>query len=148
MYGPKWPCLLRYGSRDMRRIDFLRVNELSTDPPILGRHKARVLFSYLSLFKGARSGKKPHLELDLSQALASSPPFLLSFSQKRDCSRMSSQRPHFCLYPHLSVRPCLAFHTYSHFLIFLVLSHLFFIRPCLATKKMHSFDLSFSLFAL
>ena len=51
MYGPKWPFLLRYGSRDMRRIDFSRVNGLSTDPPVLGRHKARVLFSYLSLFK-------------------------------------------------------------------------------------------------
>ena len=92
------------------------------------KDEARVLFSYLSLFKspllslfdhkGARSGKKPHIELDISQALASSPPFLLSFSRKRDCSRMRSQRPHFGLYPHLSVRSCLAFHTYSHFLIF------------------------------
>ena len=38
MYGPKWPFLLRYGSRDMRRIDFPRVDGLSTDPWVLGRH--------------------------------------------------------------------------------------------------------------
>ena len=38
MYGPKWPFLLRYGSRDTRRIDFPPVDGLSTDPPVLGRH--------------------------------------------------------------------------------------------------------------
>ena len=30
--------LLRYGSRDTRRIDFSRVDGLSTDTPVLGRH--------------------------------------------------------------------------------------------------------------
>ena len=38
MYGPKWPFLLRYMSRDTRRIDFSQVDELSTDTPGLGRH--------------------------------------------------------------------------------------------------------------
>ena len=38
MYGPKWPFLLRYGSRDTRRIDFPRVDWLSTDTPVLGCH--------------------------------------------------------------------------------------------------------------
>ena len=38
MYGPKWPFLLRYGSHDTRRIDFSRVDGLSTGPPVLGRH--------------------------------------------------------------------------------------------------------------
>ena len=38
MYGLKWPFLLSYGSRDMRRIDFPRVDGLSTDPRVLGRH--------------------------------------------------------------------------------------------------------------
>ena len=38
MYGPKWPFLLRYGSRDTRRVDFPRVDGLSTDTPVLGRH--------------------------------------------------------------------------------------------------------------
>ena len=38
MYGPKRPFLLRYGSRDTRRIDFPRVDGLSTDPRVLGRH--------------------------------------------------------------------------------------------------------------
>ena len=38
MYGPKRPFLLRYGSRDARRIDFPRVDGLSTDTPGLGRH--------------------------------------------------------------------------------------------------------------
>ena len=33
MYGPKWPFLLRYGSRDTRRVDFSRVDGLSTDTP-------------------------------------------------------------------------------------------------------------------
>ena len=41
MYGPKWPFLLRYGSRDTRRIDFPRVDRLSTDTPVLGRHNVR-----------------------------------------------------------------------------------------------------------
>ena len=39
MYGPKWPFLLRYGSRNTRRVDFLRVDGLSTDTQVLGRHK-------------------------------------------------------------------------------------------------------------
>ena len=39
MYGPKWPFLLKYGSRDTRHIDFSRVDGLSTDIPDLGRHK-------------------------------------------------------------------------------------------------------------
>ena len=38
MYGPKWPFLPRYGSRDTRRIDFPRVDGLSTDPRVLGCH--------------------------------------------------------------------------------------------------------------
>ena len=38
MQGPKWPFLLRYGSHDTRRIDFPRVDGLSTDTPDLGRH--------------------------------------------------------------------------------------------------------------
>ena len=38
MYGPKWPFLLRYGYRNMRRIDFPRVDGLSTDTSGLGRH--------------------------------------------------------------------------------------------------------------
>ena len=38
MYGPKWPFSLRYESRDTRRIDFLQVDMLSTDNPVLGRH--------------------------------------------------------------------------------------------------------------
>ena len=38
MYGPKWPFLLRYGSRDTRCIDILRVDGLSTRPPGMGRH--------------------------------------------------------------------------------------------------------------
>ena len=42
MYGPKWPFLLRYGSRDTRRIDFSRVDGLSTDTPVLGRHRQTV----------------------------------------------------------------------------------------------------------
>ena len=41
MYGPKWPFLLRYGSRNTRRIEFPRVDELSMDTPGLGRHKIR-----------------------------------------------------------------------------------------------------------
>ena len=36
MYGPKWPYLLGYGSRYTRRIDFLLVDGLSTDTPVLG----------------------------------------------------------------------------------------------------------------
>ena len=36
MQGPKWPFLLRYGSRNTRRIDFPRVDGQSTDPRVLG----------------------------------------------------------------------------------------------------------------
>ena len=32
MYGSKWPFLLMYVSRDTKRIDFLQVDGLSTDP--------------------------------------------------------------------------------------------------------------------
>ena len=32
------PFLLSYGSRDTRRVDFPRVDGLSTDTPGLGRH--------------------------------------------------------------------------------------------------------------
>ena len=39
MYGPKRPFLFRYGSRDTRCIDFSRVDGLSTDTSVLGRHK-------------------------------------------------------------------------------------------------------------
>ena len=39
MYGPKRLFLLRFGSRDTKRIDFPRVDGLSTDPRVLGRHK-------------------------------------------------------------------------------------------------------------
>ena len=38
MQGPKWPFLLKYEYRDMRHIDFPRVDRLSTDTPDLGRH--------------------------------------------------------------------------------------------------------------
>ena len=38
MYGPKWPFLLRYVSRDTRRIDFPQVDGLSTDTLDLRRH--------------------------------------------------------------------------------------------------------------
>ena len=38
MYGPKWSFLLGYESRDTRRVDFPRVDGLSTDPQVLGRH--------------------------------------------------------------------------------------------------------------
>ena len=38
MYGPNWPCLLMYGSHDMRHTGFPWVNGLSTDPQDLGRH--------------------------------------------------------------------------------------------------------------
>ena len=38
MYGSKWPFLLMYVSRDTKRIDFLQVDGLSTDPRDLGRH--------------------------------------------------------------------------------------------------------------
>ena len=41
MYGPKWPFLLKYGSRDTRGIDFSQVDGLSTDTPVLGRHTLR-----------------------------------------------------------------------------------------------------------
>ena len=38
MYGPKWLFLLIYGSHDMRRIGFPRVDGLLTNPRDLGRH--------------------------------------------------------------------------------------------------------------
>ena len=38
MQGPKWPFFLKYGSRNTRRIDFSRVDGLSTDTPVLGLH--------------------------------------------------------------------------------------------------------------
>ena len=38
MYGPIWPFLLMCVSRDTRRRDFPRVDGLSTDPRVLGRH--------------------------------------------------------------------------------------------------------------
>ena len=40
VYGPKRPFLLRYVSRDTRHIDFPRVDGLSTNPRVLGRHKS------------------------------------------------------------------------------------------------------------
>ena len=42
MCRPKWPLLLRYVSRNMRCIDFPQVDGLSTDTPILGRHRVSV----------------------------------------------------------------------------------------------------------
>ena len=36
MYGPKWPFLIMYVSRDTRRIDFPQVDMWSTDPRDLG----------------------------------------------------------------------------------------------------------------
>ena len=39
MYEPKWSFLLRYGSRNTRRIDFPWVDGLSTDTSSLGRHR-------------------------------------------------------------------------------------------------------------
>ena len=38
MYGPKWPFLLRYGSRDTRHIDFPCVDGLSMDTLGVERH--------------------------------------------------------------------------------------------------------------
>ena len=38
MYGPIWPFLLMCVSHDTRRRDFPRVDGLSTDPRVLGRH--------------------------------------------------------------------------------------------------------------
>ena len=38
VYGPKRPFLFGYGSRDTRRIDFPRVDRLSTDTLGLGCH--------------------------------------------------------------------------------------------------------------
>ena len=38
MYGPIWPFLLMCVSRDTRRRDFLRVDGLSMDTSVLGRH--------------------------------------------------------------------------------------------------------------
>ena len=46
MYGPIWSFLLMCVSRDTRRKDFPRVDGLSTDTPVLGRHT----ISSLSLF--------------------------------------------------------------------------------------------------
>ena len=49
--GPKRPFLLRYESRDTRRIDFPQVDGLSTGPLVLGRHKQLATeFSYVSTF--------------------------------------------------------------------------------------------------
>ena len=39
MCRPRWPLLLMYVSRNTRRIDFPRVDGLSTDTPVLGRHR-------------------------------------------------------------------------------------------------------------
>ena len=49
MQGPKWPFLLRYGSRNMRRIDFSWVDGLSTDLRVLGRHKFNNIKMFLYL---------------------------------------------------------------------------------------------------
>ena len=38
MYGPKWLFLLGYGSQDTRHIDFLWVDELSTNTLRFGHH--------------------------------------------------------------------------------------------------------------
>ena len=38
MYGPKWPFLLMYESHAMRQTGFPRVDGLSKDPRVLGRH--------------------------------------------------------------------------------------------------------------
>ena len=48
MYGPKWPFLLRYGSRDTRRIDFPRVDGLSTDTPGLGVTEVMLFFFFFA----------------------------------------------------------------------------------------------------
>ena len=52
MYGLKWPFSLKYEYRDTRRIDFPRVDGLSTDTPVLGRHTCSISFALLfaSLF--------------------------------------------------------------------------------------------------
>ena len=63
-----------------------------------------------------------------------SPPFLYPFYQKRVCSTNELPKTTFgLLKSHLSVRPCLAFHSIliSHFLIF-GLQFFISIRPCLA----------------
>ena len=39
MYGPKWPFLLGYESRDARRVDFSRVDGLSKDTSDLRRNR-------------------------------------------------------------------------------------------------------------
>ena len=41
--GPGGQFLLKYGSRDTRRIDFPRVDGLSTDTPGLGCHQNNVV---------------------------------------------------------------------------------------------------------
>ena len=50
MYGPKWPFLLRYGSCYTRCIDFPRIDELSTDPRVLGRHSSDVVTTYALVY--------------------------------------------------------------------------------------------------
>ena len=44
MYGPIWPFLLMCVSRDTRCKDFPRVDGLSTDTPVLGRHISKAFF--------------------------------------------------------------------------------------------------------
>ena len=45
MYGPKCPFLLLYGSHDMRHTGIPRVDGLSTDSRVLGRHNTILLFA-------------------------------------------------------------------------------------------------------
>ena len=47
MCRPKWPLLLMYVSHNTRRIDFSRVDRLSTDTPVLGRHRLSIIVIHL-----------------------------------------------------------------------------------------------------
>ena len=106
-------------------------------------------FLTLNLFKSfysrlldlleAKSGKQSHQSLIFSQALVLSPPFLLPFSPKNVMCSNEHSKTTFGLLNSFKCNALFGLHTYYHFSFspFLVLSHLFYIRPCLATK-MHS----------
>ena len=64
MYGPKGPFLLRYGSRDSRHIDFPRVDGLSTDTPVLGRHSMKLFMENKKLLKNHLKNERLCLTTD------------------------------------------------------------------------------------
>ena len=81
MYGPKWPFLLMYVSRDTRRIDFSQVDGLSTDPRGMGCH----IMSRPNPRLGGRGGTQHKTETPLLELLT-----LVSPSQKiTECIRIS-----------------------------------------------------------